>query len=174
MKALQIIALAVSICGILNAQNEWKITEHDGQEILLHEWKNSDEHTPSISGLSEILDTRDKKLPLKHSTFWSYFNNDPIIQAELLSELKNRYPDVLKAAFNSSGNLHNPKVIPLRDKLSECIMATPTLRKINELFAQHGYRVKNISHEKLWINKGNEKTPFHAIMWLILEPTPKN
>jgi len=173
MKSLHVILPLLIACGILAAQSEWRIAERDGQAILIHEWNAKGEGVPSVEGLAEIIASRDKSIPLKHVAFGTYFNNDPILQAEVLSKFKSRHPDILTEAFKSSGNMHNPKVIPLGSKLSECLLATPTLTKINEVFRAHGYTVRRMSHEKFWINKGSEATPFHAIIWLILEPTVK-
>lgn len=170
MNLLRIILLMLSICGGLSAQSEWKITEHEGQAILLHEWNDKGNESPSLKGLAEILASRDRSIPFKHITFWTYFNNDPIIQGQLLSEFQSQYPAVLADAFKSSGNMHNPKVLPLHSKFSECLLKTPTLTKINEAFIAHGYSVKKISFEKFWIDKKNKAAPFHAVIWLILGP----
>jgi hypothetical protein len=171
MKILHIILPVLVVCGIPTARGEWKLRQDEGQTILLHEWDAKKKEAPSIEGLAEILASRDQSIPLKHITFWTYFHNDPVVQGELLAEFKSRYPRILAEAFRSSGNMHNPKVLPLRAKFSECLLATPTLTKINEVFQRHGYTISRISYEKFWINKDSESTPFNAIIWLIPEPS---
>ena len=140
---------------------------HEGRALLLHEWSEEKEDAPSIDGLAELLASRERDMPLKHITFWAYFNNNPTIQSEVLAEFKTRYPDLLDAAFKSSGNMHNPKVLPLRSRFSECLLATPTLTKINAVLNEHGYSITKVSFEKFWIDKTSETMPFHAIIWLI-------
>ena len=173
MKIIRLTLPLLIVCGIPTARGEWKLKEHEGQEILLHEWDAKRADTPTIEGLAEILSSRDQSIPLKHVTFWSFFNDDPKVQGEILAEFKSRFPEILTEAFKSSGNMHNPKILPLRSKFSECLLATPTLTKINEVFLTHGYSVKQISFEKFWISKENKAKPFNAIVWLILEPSLK-
>jgi len=156
MKTLQITITLLLSFGILSAQGEKTITEN--------------EDAPSIKELVDKFASRDKSVPVKNVTFWTYFNNDPTIQAELLSEFKSRYLDILTEAFKSSGNKHNPKVLPLRSKFAECLLKTPTLAKLNEAFVAHGYFVKHVEFEKFGIDKKKKATPFHAFIWLILEP----
>jgi hypothetical protein len=67
--------------------------------------------------------------------------------------------------------MHNPKVLPLRSTFAECLLKTPTLIKLNEAFIAHGYSVKRVEFEKFEIDKENKATPFHAVIWLILEPS---
>lgn len=173
MKILRVIFPLLLVCGVTTAMGEWKLKQYEGQEILLHDWDVKREDSPSIEGLAEILSSRDRSIPLKHVTFWTYFNNDPKVQGEVMAEFKSRYPDVLAEAFKSSGNMHNPKVLPLRSKFEECLLATPTITKINEVFLTHGYSVTQISFEKLSTNKENKAKPFSAIIWLMLEPSLK-
>jgi hypothetical protein len=156
MKILQFILTMLLSFGILSAQGEKKHTEN--------------EDVPSIKQLVVNFASRDKSVAVRHITFWSYFNNDPTIQAELLSEFKTRYSDILTEAFKSSGNMHNPKVLPLRSKFAECLLKTPTITKLNEALSAHGYSVKNVEFEKFEIDKKKEATPFYAVIWLILEP----
>jgi hypothetical protein len=66
--------------------------------------------------------------------------------------------------------MHNPKVLPLRSKFSECLLKTPTLSKINEAFLAHGFSVTRIDFEKFTINKDKQQPTFFAVIWLILEP----
>lgn len=98
MKILPIILPVIAVCGVLSAQSEWKTLEHEGRAILTHKWDAKGKEAPSVDGLAKILASRDQNLPLSHITFWTYFNNDPTLQAELLTEFKSRYPDILAAA----------------------------------------------------------------------------
>ncbi len=123
-----------------------------------------------IKWLAEILASREKSVPLEDITFSKFFNNDPTVQGELLNAFRAQFPDILADAFKSAGNLHNPKVLLLRSKFSECLLKTATLIKINDALLSHGYSVKRIEFEKFLIDKEKKTTPFHAFIWLIIEP----
>ena len=170
MKAHHFILPVISACLVLAAQGELKKEGLVEGDAPLHDQDSKSEEVSRIKWLTDFLASRDKSVPLKHITYWKYFNNDPIVQAELLNEFKSRFPDLLTDAFKSSGNMHNPKVLPLRWKFSECLLRTPTLAKINEALQVLGYSVKRIEFEKFWIDKEKKTTPFHAISWLIVEP----
>lgn len=170
MKALHAILPVISTCFVLTALSEVKEGEIGVSDAPLHARDAKIEEAPRIKWLTDFLASRDKSVPLKHITYWKYINDDPTVQAELLNEFRSRFPDLLADAFKSSGNMHNPKVMPLRSKFSECLMRTPTLAKINEVLLAQGYSVKTIEFEKFWIDKEKKATPFHAISWLIIEP----
>ncbi|MGF1655764.1 MAG: hypothetical protein ACFCU3_02165 [Verrucomicrobiales bacterium] len=171
MKILYLIFPIFVVCGGLTARGEWKLTEHERHAILLYE-RDSEGATPSVEGLEEVLAQRDESLPLKHVTFWTYFNSDPTVQGELVREFESRFPGILAEAFKSSGNKHNPKVLPLEAKFSECLLQTPTVAKINDVLFAHGYSVARVEFEKLSIDTDNPATPFRAALWLILEAEP--
>jgi len=156
MKTLQIVIALLLSFGNLSAQDEKNHAEN--------------EDARRIKELVDSFALSDKIVAVTNVTFWTYFNNDPTIQAELLSEFKSQHPDILTEAFKSSGNMHNPKVLPLRSKFSECLLRTPTLTKIKEALVAHGYAVKRVEFEKFEIDKEKKETPFHAVIWLILEP----
>ena len=170
MKALHAILPVISTCFVLTAQGEDKEGEIGVGDAPHHARDAKIEEVSRIKWLTDFLASRDKSVPLKHITYWKYFNDDPTVQAELLNEFRSRFPDLLADAFKSSGNMHNPKVLPLRSKFSECLLTTPTLAQINVALLAQGYTVKCISFEKFEIDKEKETTPFHAISWLIVEP----
>lgn len=122
-----------------------------------------------MTWLTDFLASRDKSVPLGHITY-GQFRDDPKVQAELMNEFALRYPELLADAFRSSGNMHNPRVLPLRARFSECLLRTPTLAGMKAALLAHGYTVKGIEFEKFAINKGKEDTPFHAVVWLIVDP----
>jgi hypothetical protein len=106
----------------------------------------------------------------KSITYWKHFNDDPTVQAELLHEFRLRFPDLLADAFKSSGSMHNPKVLPLREKFSECLLKTSTLSRIRKALLAQGYAVKHVEFEKFWIDKEKKATPLHAMTWPVIEP----
>jgi hypothetical protein len=170
MKALHVILPVISACLVLAAQGEWKKEGLVPSDTALRGQDAKIDEVPRIKWLTDFLALRDKSVPLKHITYWKHFNDDPTVQAELLNEFRSRFPQLLADAFKSSGNMHNPKVLPLRSKFSECLLTTPTLAQINVALLAQGYTVKRISFEKFEIDKEKKTTPFHAISWLIVEP----
>ena len=157
-------------CLVFQAQGERMEGDLVGGNAPLHDRDKKVEDAARIKWLTDFLTSRDKSVPLKHITYSKYFNDDPTVQGELLNEFNSRFPNLLADAFKSSGNMHNPKVLPLRSKFSECLLRTPTLTKINQALFAEGYSVKRIEFEKFSINKEKKTTPFHAISWLIVEP----
>jgi hypothetical protein len=63
---------------------------------------------------------------------------------------------VLEAALKSSGNMLNPKVLPLHFRFSECFLQTPTLKKMNQILATHVSPVNEISFGKFFTEKEGE------------------
>ena len=78
---------------------------------------------------------------------------------------------LLEDALSSSGNMHNPKVTPLRKVFSECLLATPSLQKVDKIFRKHGYTISSVSHEKFRIDKALKTPVFKAITWLKITKT---
>jgi hypothetical protein len=159
MKALHAILPVISTCFVLTAQGEVKEGKIVVSDPPLHARDAKIEEAPRINWLTDFLASREKSVPLKHITYSKYFNDDPTVQAELLNEFRSRFPELLADAFKSSGNMHNPKVLPLRLKFSECLVMTPTLAKINETLLAQGYSVKRIEFEKFWIDKKSCSLP---------------
>lgn len=169
MKLISLICSLFFVAGLRPVHGQWGISYDEEHAYLGYRWNAGDKKHPSVEGLAEVLANRKKELPLKHVSFFTYFLNDPIIQAELQKEYQSKHPALLADALKSSGNLHNPKVAPLRSKFSECLLQTPTVVKINELLSASGYTVKKAEHEKFFINKEKEVPKFYAVVWLILE-----
>ena len=166
---ISIFSLATLLtCGTSAAEGKWNITEHSGKANIGYVW---DKGTPSTEGLAPLLAARNKDIPLNVVTFGGYFNHDQTIQNELLIEFKRRYPELLQNALRSSGNRHNPKVLPLRYKFSECLLHTPTLTRINEALRGHGYSIARADLEQFWINKDEKDPTFFSIVVLVVEPS---
>ena len=157
------------IAGWHPASGQWGISYDTEHAYLGYRWNEPDKNPPSTNGLAETLATRKKDLPLKQISFIDYFVNDPKIQKELMKEFRTSYPELLSDALKSSGNIHNPKVFPLRAKFSECLLKTPTVVKMNELLSATGYIITKAECEKFEVNKEKEVPSFTCYVWLILE-----
>ncbi len=169
MKTNSLICAFFMILGLLPVSGNWQISYDTEHAYIGYRLDEPDKKPPSTDGLAEILATHKKDFPLKQISFFSYFLNDPKIQEELLKDFQSSYPELLADALKSSGNLHNPKVFPLRAKFSECLLKTPTVAKMNELFSATGYIIARAECEKFEVNKEKEMPSFECYVWLILE-----
>lgn len=169
MKIIPYLCFCFIFAGLHSANGQWGISYDKEYAYLGYRWNVSDKKPPTTDGLAEILANRKKDVPLKQISFHTYFLNDPKIQEELMKEFRTSYPELLADALKSSGNLHNPKVLPLRAKFSECLLKTPTLMKMNELFSVTGYRITKAECEKFELNKEKEVPSFECYVWLTLE-----
>jgi hypothetical protein len=129
MKIFTIILSFFLACVGLFANVGWTLVEKEGKAYIGYDFDSERKVPPTTEGLSALLAKRDKSLPLKQISFWAYFNNDPVIQGELLEVFHTRCPKVLSDALRSAGNMHNPKVLPLRSELPDCLLMTPTIKK---------------------------------------------
>jgi hypothetical protein len=123
---------------------------------------------PAIRQFSESISTLHVGTQPEHLSYHG-FNEDTTVQTELLKEFRKRYPKLLAEALRSSGNMHNPKVLPLRAKFSECLLHTPTIATVNGMLWSKGYSVSQATLEKFEVNKGKDSPTFHAIVWLHIE-----
>lgn len=103
--------------------------------------------------------------------FTEFFVNDATIQQELLTQFTENHAAALKAAQKSSGNMHNPQVLPLRALFEEALLNTPTVRLIDARLHAVGYTVSGVSHEKFMLDKSTAPVKFRAIVWLEIKPT---
>lgn len=170
MKFLSFATAALFAIGVLSAQDRGKLNEREGSASVIFERDPANDQPPNLDGLAKLLAARDKTKSPQHIAFWGYFENDPTIQSELLKEYQTRYPKLLAGALKSSGNLHNPKVLPLASKFSECLLKTPTIAKIDAILLPDGYHVARAGFEKFWMDTKTKVPKFHAIVWLELEP----
>ena len=92
-------------------------------------------------------------------------------QKELFAWLKREAPRELQAALKSSGNLHNPKLEPLRKPFDRAVMATSAVQRINTVLAPHNLKVAGAAYEKFMLPKeeGRERR-FWCIFYLRVGP----
>ena len=170
MRAFAILAALATTLQVYGHE-QWSLKVHDQRTIVLHTLASNDgEPPPDLKGLEAALADYDRSKPLRHVCFWDYFNHDPALQRELMQQFETHYPGLLKDALESSGNKHNPKVIPLGRKLNECLLQTATVKELDAIFRSHGHAITRISHEKFSIFRNEDSPQFSAIVWLILEP----
>lgn len=96
-------------------------------------------------------------------------DHDALAQKEIVGYLQQHYPKELKAAMESAGNMHNPKVIPLRKPFEEALLSTTFVKNLQADLAKIGYEVSGVSTEKFSFIK--QTNSFSADTWLM---TKKN
>ncbi len=99
------------------------------------------------------------------------FLKSPKIQKELFQHYKKNHPELLAAAMKSGGNMHNPKVIPLRKELLTALRNTPTFLEMKRLLSEVDLQIKDTSFEKFWIEKDDKGAflRFFFFLWVELE-----
>lgn len=88
------------------------------------------------------------------------------LQNEILNYLEVNYSNKLKTAYSSSGNMHNPKIIPLREPFEEAFTSSSFYQSLNNILAEYGYTISGISMEKFMLI---DRKNFDAMTWLDIE-----
>jgi hypothetical protein len=73
-------------------------------------------------------------------------------------------------AEKSSGNMHNPKLFPLREHLREAFMSTNLAKVLSQDLAKHGWGISKVGSEKFTYEKRGEGRMFGGIIYLHMEP----
>ncbi|WMS89026.1 hypothetical protein [Pleionea litopenaei] len=92
--------------------------------------------------------------------------NSGSLQVEVQGYLSEHYPNELKAAYTSAGNMHNPKVKPLRKPFQEALLNCSYIKSIAKVLRDHNYEVVGVSTEKFMLINGKH---FDAMVWLEIE-----
>lgn len=86
--------------------------------------------------------------------------------AQLLSYYREKMPQELEKALQSSGNLHNPAIVPLKKSFAAALRETAMFKDIEKELAKFGYTASKIEFDKYSINtKGSPKLRV-ADIWL--------
>ncbi len=107
--------------------------------------------------LKEAILSFPKEAPnasLKHIWMGLFFDTDAQSQSEIRAYLERHNPKLLSAALESSGNLHNPKVTPLREPYQEAILSTSYVASLNESLSRIGVACRDnrggFRRDKVW------------------------
>jgi hypothetical protein len=101
-----------------------------------------------------------------HSIILHALVSNPTFQNELRAELNRLAPDQLAEAEKSSGNMHNPKLVPLNEVLDEVVLAMPMIQGFGSELAPEGLRIEGASHEKLFVWQQGNATEISFALWL--------
>ena len=123
---------------------------------------------PTLEDLMTSVKEQVIKDPEGGSIFFSsFFHHNTNLHKELAAQFEKDHPKLWKDALGSSGNLHNPKVIPLRAKFPETLRKTPTLIKIEKELNQRGYTLGKVTFEKFGFIKEDSGIKFYSIIYNI-------
>ena len=103
----------------------------------------------TISRIFELTEPNDDELRIRILS--------PIsgaVGSELLTFYNEYYPNELKEALNSSGNLHNPALKGLVKHFKKAFKSTTLFKELNKALNLNGYKVVKIHFEKFTIYSG--------------------
>ncbi|SHJ12192.1 hypothetical protein SAMN02745181_1233 [Rubritalea squalenifaciens DSM 18772] len=138
--------IAIVIASTLNAEEGWRFQV------------NSDDKPSMVYELAD-----GKKI-----SFMSYYIRFDTISDEVALQFQKDYPKLWKEAQNSSGNMHNPKILPLANKFSEVLLKTATVQRLNKMASDSGYTISGAEYEKFHFEKEDGKQKVFAIIWLTI------
>lgn len=91
------------------------------------------------------------------------------LQHELHTYLQQHYPQVFADALASAGNIHNPKVVALREGFKEAILASGFVKQMNADFSARCESITSVDIEKFFITTQSSSPQFEAMLWLKTE-----
>jgi hypothetical protein len=94
----------------------------------------------------------------------------PAFQKELVSAFKELAPQEWADAESSSGNMHNPKVRPLRKHLSDAFMKTTLAKEISRDLEPFNLKISEFGQEKLSYMKTKEGRLIDGIFHIAIAP----
>ena len=77
-----------------------------------------------------------------------------VTNTEIINFYRKNIPKELDVALRSSGNMHNPALLPLKKNFPEALKSTTMYKELEKELNAKGYVIKGISFEKFHIHKG--------------------
>ncbi|MEW6076183.1 MAG: hypothetical protein AB1724_00035 [Thermodesulfobacteriota bacterium] len=147
----------------------WEVQQSGFDSLCILQYYSSTEvgHKLLAGALEELK--KEGKLNQLTSLFVVELLDDSVFENEILSLLQKNNPTELEAALRSAENMHNPKVIALRDAVNNAVFGTATVEKINKELNSYGLNVLSASHEKLTIYEKDGVKHFFAFLWLSIK-----
>lgn len=142
-----VIVLILTVSNFVFASDSgWDVSIHN------NEWATMfDTHQGDLS-LTEAVNSVPKGIWLRNfRVFLS--EDDHVLQKELHEFLNSNYPELHAEALSSAGNMHNPKVISLREPIKQAILALSLAKKIGAALTLRCERIASTSYEKFMIRK---------------------
>lgn len=115
--------------------------------------------------LKEAITSVAKDVRINQIRLFLSSEND-LMQTEIHAYLAQHYPEQLKAALASAGNMHNPKVVALRNAFRESVFASKYIAEINAKLKARCEQVTEVSFEKFHIKTKQAAPKYSAMLWL--------
>jgi len=91
------------------------------------------------------------------------------LNRDLVRYYKENMPNEFEKALSSSGNLHNPKLIPLNRNLIKAFRSSRFFKEMELELSKRSYSIVRIDPEKFMMFSTKEPYRFHFGMWLRVE-----
>lgn len=151
-------------CSSLSYSDEWRWEVYHGND-----------DSAGIFASREGFRTLEEAVKSISKSTWIKFVRVPSLQdlssfqEELHSYMSENYPDELKEALQSAGNMHNPKIVRLRNAFEEAILNSEYVKNINLEFRSRCEKISSASFEKFTIIKKETTPTYWALLWLTTE-----
>lgn len=128
----------------------------------------------SAAALSRVLDEHAAHADIRHlDTMVAHgLIESPAFQRELAAVLRRSAPRELADALASAGNMHNPRVVPLRAHVEQASLETPTLQALEAVLSTHGLAFRPAGIEKFVVQGPPEAPVFSFMLFLRIHPQP--
>lgn len=139
-------------------------------EVYISEngWASISDTHKGQATLSEAIASIPEELWLRHFRVFPTEANAKL-QKEIDDYLLNNHPETHAQALESAGNMHNPKIVALREPFKEAILASSLVKQINGALAKRCERISATSFEKLNVRKKEGRPIYGAMVWLSTE-----
>ena len=130
----------------------------DGSLIILSSYKGYD----SLDDAIKSIDKNDWIGDIRVN-FLSQFSE---LQSDINTYMLKHHPKKLAEALSSTGNMHNPKIIALREVFRQSILESRFVKKTNNSLSDRCEEISSVSFEKLYISNKHNNTKYEAMLWL--------
>ena len=162
MRSILVIIILTVKSFAFASDTGWDISVHDNEWATLY-----DTHQGKLS-LTKAVDSVPKNIWLRNFRIF-ISESDHRMQKELHEFFKSNYPELHVDALQSAGNMHNPKMIALREPFKEAILASSLAKEIMAVLSSRCERIVSSSYEKFTIWRKDGQTIYSAMVWLSTE-----
>ncbi|MRX28654.1 hypothetical protein [Kangiella sp. HZ709] len=154
--------LTLMVSNNLNAlERGWYVHTHNNEYAVIIESNQT-----SSMNIKDALISISPKVCLKHFRIGYQLDKDIELQSELHAFLLKNHSKLYSEALDSTGNMHNPKVIALHQAFNKALLSTSLVSKLNSALSARNEQILSVSFEKFTVNKSAANTQFNAIVWL--------
>jgi hypothetical protein len=142
MKPASFLALLFFTTGMVTTHAGWIVGEH----AISYSRQQGVGYATFEEALKKLVD--DKHVQALDTIFAYDLLGEESFQKEIFARLEHDAPRKLKAALDSKGDIHNPKVLQLWKPFEKAVLATSILQKINSALAVQGLGITRVGCEK--------------------------